>query len=128
MGSRCAIWSSKDATLHPYVIPFLGAALPRMQEAADGPFDLFKGPLFAATLFQRGDEHSVLLLSMHHAITDGWSMNVLMEVKNVSCVHFCFHVCSAGAEHVSCHFSLLIYHRCESYRRCSVCLCVSVMI
>jgi amino acid adenylation domain-containing protein len=41
-------------------------------------FDLAKGPLVRAGLLRlRGQEH-VLLLTMHHIISDGWSVKVLM--------------------------------------------------
>jgi len=44
---------------------------------ADRPFDLARGPLFRATMI-RVDEHDhVLLLTMHHIVSDGWSMSVL---------------------------------------------------
>jgi amino acid adenylation domain-containing protein/non-ribosomal peptide synthase protein (TIGR01720 family) len=41
------------------------------------PFDLAAGPLFRARLLVLGDEDHVLLLAMHHIVTDGWSMGVL---------------------------------------------------
>ncbi|MBE8994143.1 non-ribosomal peptide synthetase [Microcystis aeruginosa] len=39
-------------------------------------FDLSKGPLFKAKLLQLNPEKNVLLLNMHHIISDGWSMGV----------------------------------------------------
>ncbi|XSS66377.1 non-ribosomal peptide synthase/polyketide synthase [Pseudomonas sp. B11] len=41
------------------------------------PFDLEQGPLIRAQLLQRADDHHVLLLTMHHIVSDGWSMGVL---------------------------------------------------
>jgi amino acid adenylation domain-containing protein len=41
------------------------------------PFDLAAGPLFRAVLVRLGAEDHRLLLSMHHIISDGWSMGVL---------------------------------------------------
>ncbi len=41
------------------------------------PFDLARGPLFRATVLRVGDEDSVLLLTMHHIVSDGWSTGVL---------------------------------------------------
>ncbi|HYH80409.1 MAG TPA: amino acid adenylation domain-containing protein, partial [Longimicrobium sp.] len=41
------------------------------------PFDLSAGPLFRAVLLRLGAEDHVLLLSMHHIVSDGWSMGVL---------------------------------------------------
>ncbi|WP_420126163.1 amino acid adenylation domain-containing protein [Longimicrobium sp.] len=41
------------------------------------PFDLTAGPLFRAELLRLSAEEHVLLLSMHHIVSDGWSMGVL---------------------------------------------------
>ncbi|HEY0022719.1 MAG TPA: amino acid adenylation domain-containing protein [Longimicrobium sp.] len=46
-------------------------------ETAERPFDLAAGPLFRVTLLRLGAEEHVLLLSMHHVVSDGWSMGVL---------------------------------------------------
>ncbi|HEX2189490.1 MAG TPA: amino acid adenylation domain-containing protein, partial [Longimicrobiaceae bacterium] len=40
-------------------------------------FDLERGPLFRATLLRAAPDDALLLLSMHHAVSDGWSMGVL---------------------------------------------------
>ncbi|HEU0053301.1 MAG TPA: condensation domain-containing protein, partial [Longimicrobium sp.] len=48
----------------------------RAGEEAMRPFDLTAGPLFRASLLRLGEEEHVLLLSMHHAVSDGWSMGV----------------------------------------------------
>jgi len=43
------------------------------------PFDLLTGPLLRASLFKlAGDEH-VLLVCMHHIVSDGWSMDVMVR-------------------------------------------------
>jgi amino acid adenylation domain-containing protein len=47
-------------------------------EAAQSPFDLMHGPLFRATLL-RGTLEQMLLFVMHHIISDGWSMGVLLQ-------------------------------------------------
>jgi amino acid adenylation domain-containing protein len=41
------------------------------------PFDLSAGPLFRASLLRLDVEEHVLLLCMHHVVSDGWSMGVL---------------------------------------------------
>ncbi|MBV9792202.1 MAG: amino acid adenylation domain-containing protein [Chloroflexi bacterium] len=43
------------------------------------PFDLRRGPLLRTTLIRQGPQAHVLLLALHHIITDGWSMNVLVR-------------------------------------------------
>jgi amino acid adenylation domain-containing protein/FkbH-like protein/non-ribosomal peptide synthase protein (TIGR01720 family) len=43
------------------------------------PFDLTTGILLRVTLVQLKSESSALLLTMHHIISDGWSMGVLLK-------------------------------------------------
>ncbi|QRF31060.1 non-ribosomal peptide synthetase [Bacillus safensis] len=43
------------------------------------PFDLTKGPLIRATLIQKEKNNYVFLLNMHHIISDGWSLNIIMQ-------------------------------------------------
>ncbi|HEX8475508.1 MAG TPA: condensation domain-containing protein, partial [Pyrinomonadaceae bacterium] len=45
-----------------------------MEEEAGKAFDLSKSPLMRARLMKMGEEEHVLLLTMHHIISDGWSM------------------------------------------------------
>ncbi|CAA9364638.1 MAG: Polyketide synthase modules and related proteins, partial [uncultured Gemmatimonadetes bacterium] len=77
------------------ISPFSGFALPvedlsalgeadrpaavwrRARDEAARPFDLAAGPVFRAALLRLGVEDHVLLLTMHHIATDGWSMGVL---------------------------------------------------
>ncbi|HET9284843.1 MAG TPA: amino acid adenylation domain-containing protein [Candidatus Angelobacter sp.] len=42
-------------------------------------FNLRKGPLLRATLLRRAEQQHVLLLAMHHIISDGWSMGILLQ-------------------------------------------------
>ncbi|WP_420126162.1 amino acid adenylation domain-containing protein [Longimicrobium sp.] len=49
----------------------------RASEEAAQPFDLAAGPLFRAVLLRLAADDHVLLLSMHHIVSDGWSMGVL---------------------------------------------------
>ncbi|HVG45648.1 MAG TPA: amino acid adenylation domain-containing protein, partial [Longimicrobium sp.] len=51
----------------------------RAGEEARRAFDLAAGPLFRAALLRLGEEDHVLLLSMHHVVSDGWSMGVLFR-------------------------------------------------
>ncbi|MER7991212.1 amino acid adenylation domain-containing protein, partial [Streptomyces noursei] len=41
------------------------------------PFDLRTGPLLRPTLLRTAPDEHLLVLSMHHIVTDGWSVNVL---------------------------------------------------
>ncbi|HSU81367.1 MAG TPA: FkbM family methyltransferase, partial [Thermoanaerobaculia bacterium] len=54
-------------------------ALRRAEAEARLPFDLGRGPLLRATLLRLGAEDHVLLVTMHHIVSDGWSVNVLMR-------------------------------------------------
>ncbi len=51
------------------------------------PFDLTKGLLLRATIVQLGSSH-VLLLTMHHIISDGWSMGIF--IKELSSLYQAF--------------------------------------
>ncbi|HEY6807133.1 MAG TPA: amino acid adenylation domain-containing protein [Pyrinomonadaceae bacterium] len=42
-------------------------------------FDLAHGPLLRATLLRLSDEDHVLLLTVHHIVSDGWSTGVLIH-------------------------------------------------
>ncbi|HMF57479.1 MAG TPA: condensation domain-containing protein, partial [Pyrinomonadaceae bacterium] len=46
---------------------------------AQCPFDLARGPLLRARLLRLGEEDHALLFTMHHIISDGWSMGVLVR-------------------------------------------------
>src|SRR5262249_12859373 len=52
------------------------------------PFDLARGPLLRARLLQLSAEEHVLLFTMHHIVSDGWSMGVL--VREVSLLYEAF--------------------------------------
>ena len=49
------------------------------EDEARTQFDLEKGPLFWVTLVRLDDEEHQLLVTMHHIIADGWSLNVLID-------------------------------------------------
>ncbi|HEX8904832.1 MAG TPA: condensation domain-containing protein, partial [Longimicrobiaceae bacterium] len=78
-------------------VPFAGFSLPvddlsgldaaerdaeverRAAAEASRPFDLAAGPPFRAGLLRLGPAEHVLLLALHHAMGDGWSMGVLFS-------------------------------------------------
>ncbi|GAC1437037.1 MAG: hypothetical protein NVSMB58_28730 [Terriglobales bacterium] len=49
------------------------------KQEAELPFDLSKGPLLRTTLLKLGDDEYILLLTMHHVVSDRWSVGVLAE-------------------------------------------------
>ena len=50
-----------------------------VQREARTPFNLSSGPLVRLTVLQQSESEHVLLLTMHHIISDGWSMGVLVN-------------------------------------------------
>ena len=52
-------------------------------EEAQRPFDLSQGPLIRAKLLRLGEQEHVLILTMHHIISDGWSMAILTRELTV---------------------------------------------
>ena len=48
------------------------------REAGERPFDLAHGPLVRATVLALAEE-AVLLVTMHHIVSDGWSMDVFFR-------------------------------------------------
>jgi amino acid adenylation domain-containing protein len=49
------------------------------EEEACRPFDLRRGPLMRCSLLRLSVDEHVLLLTLHHIVTDGWSMGVLFR-------------------------------------------------
>ncbi len=49
------------------------------QDDALRPFDLANGPLLRGKLIRINDEHYLLLMNMHHIVSDAWSMGVLLH-------------------------------------------------
>lgn len=43
------------------------------------PFVLLQGPLYRAEVFRRSDNEHVLVLAIHHAIADGWTLGVFVQ-------------------------------------------------
>jgi amino acid adenylation domain-containing protein/non-ribosomal peptide synthase protein (TIGR01720 family) len=48
-------------------------------DEAGRPFDLRRGPLLRALLLTLNDTDHLLVLGLHHIVTDGWSMGVLAD-------------------------------------------------
>ena len=47
-------------------------------QEAQRPCDLSTGPLLRTTLLRLGSREHILLATLHHLITDGWSTDVLV--------------------------------------------------
>ncbi|HEV2727132.1 MAG TPA: condensation domain-containing protein, partial [Solirubrobacterales bacterium] len=50
-----------------------------VSEEASLPFDLSAGPLLRARLLRLAADEHVLLLTMHHVVSDGWSMGLFVD-------------------------------------------------
>ena len=60
----------------------------KLREEASLAFDLKRGPLMRVRLLRLDDQEHVLLLTMHHIVSDGWSMGVL--VREVGALYTAF--------------------------------------
>jgi Condensation domain len=50
-----------------------------MQEAFSEPFDLVQGPLYRVNVLRRSADDHLLVLTIHHAIADGWSLGAFVQ-------------------------------------------------
>ena len=66
-----------------------GRALERVHAEAARPFDLARGPLVRAGLIRLGEEEHIVLVTMHHIVSDGWSLGVL--IRELSALYEAFH-------------------------------------
>ncbi|HEU0076267.1 MAG TPA: AMP-binding protein, partial [Longimicrobiaceae bacterium] len=65
------------------------AELRRLADADEAtPFDLSAGPLLRALLVRLADEEHALLVNMHHIVSDGWSVDVM--VREVAALYNAF--------------------------------------
>ena len=63
--------------------PSREAELQRLvEEESAAAFDLGTGPLIRGRLIQLEEEEHALLITMHHIVSDGWSVGVLMKELN----------------------------------------------
>lgn len=60
-----------------------------MREEAEAPFDLTKGPLLRTQLLRLAEDDHILLLTMHHIVSDGWSIQVFIRELGFFYEGFC---------------------------------------
>ncbi|MBL4868431.1 MAG: non-ribosomal peptide synthetase, partial [Pseudomonadales bacterium] len=58
------------------------------QQEIEKPFDLVSGPLLRTRLIKLADHKHALVATMHHIVSDGWSLNVL--VQELAVLYDCF--------------------------------------
>ncbi|RKH58629.1 non-ribosomal peptide synthetase, partial [Corallococcus interemptor] len=78
------IHASVDVPLNTVDLSASGAAAEeaarhRVLEEMAKPFDLMRGPLLRALLLRLDARDHVLVVTMHHAVSDGWSVGVLLR-------------------------------------------------
>ncbi|MFE7610155.1 amino acid adenylation domain-containing protein [Streptomyces celluloflavus] len=62
-----------------------------VRQDAERPFDLRTGPPARALLLALAPERHLLVLNLHHLVTDGWSTRLLIEELAVLYAHLCGH-------------------------------------
>ncbi|MFN2323935.1 MAG: condensation domain-containing protein, partial [Trueperaceae bacterium] len=73
----------------PFAVPVVEVGESQVAELAEEeartPFDLRRGPLLRAKVLRIASDEHVVLFTMHHIVSDGWSMEVL--VREVSALY-----------------------------------------
>lgn len=70
----------------------------QMIEAHHQPFDLEKGPLLRVHLFTQKSDRYILLISIHHIVSDGVSLDILLEETRLLYSRFSGNAMSALTE------------------------------
>ncbi len=91
-GTPMAEYASKDEMQLPLRQQVVGAVkngatslfeIPSIMQAVHdeicAPFDIFKGPLVRFLLIKASDTDYAMVITMHHIISDGWSVRVVLE-------------------------------------------------
>ena len=79
INSSCAIpLQMRDMSTHPGT-DLEAQAHSFVREEIRKPFDLRNGPLLRTALLRLGPEHHILVITMHHIVSDGWSAEVLIR-------------------------------------------------
>ncbi|MBW8848838.1 MAG: amino acid adenylation domain-containing protein, partial [Burkholderiales bacterium] len=84
-GEPVQVIAAPDAGLALAHMDLSGHASPEAElerlaaEEARAPFDLAHGPLIRGRLIRLADDDHALLVTMHHIVSDGWSLGVLIH-------------------------------------------------
>ncbi|KAF9566389.1 hypothetical protein EC968_003794 [Mortierella alpina] len=60
-----------------------------MDKETHASFDLEQGPLVRASLIQIQDDESVLLITQHHIVSDGWSVGIMLREMSQLYTAYC---------------------------------------
>src|ERR1041384_4052475 len=55
----------------------------RIEEEAGRAFDLASGPLIRGQLLQVAEDEHILVITMHHIVSDGWSLGIFLNELNM---------------------------------------------
>lgn len=77
--NRCNIKLPVENLTHIPAAEREAEALKLAKAEAQRPFDLSTGPLFRLKLWVLDNDRHILQVTMHHMISDGWSMGILMR-------------------------------------------------
>ncbi|MFF5112088.1 condensation domain-containing protein [Streptosporangium sp. NPDC000509] len=73
-----AVWE-RGPVLREATVGGEQALMEYAREVAEAPYDLASGPLLRASLVTLGADRQALVLGVHHIISDGFSMNLLLD-------------------------------------------------
>ncbi|MEA2563442.1 MAG: hypothetical protein QOH06_4946 [Acidobacteriota bacterium] len=81
------VFAERDGSPVQVVLPAAPVPVPVVdlrlaEQFALQPFDLAAGPLLRAVVVELAPERSLVFLNLHHIVTDGWSMGVLVREVN----------------------------------------------
>jgi amino acid adenylation domain-containing protein len=95
------VFVSENADVFQKIIPELKVTLPVVdlrdisgdkrkakagelfEEEAGKAFDLSQGPLLRALLLREGEREYVLFITLHHIVSDDWSLNILLREMEI---------------------------------------------
>ena len=76
---RARVQPARDVRLDALAMADEEALRARVKETTGAPYDLEDGPLCRAELLKLAPEEHVLVLGMHHIVSDGWSRGILYD-------------------------------------------------
>ena len=97
---------SSEAVAQSLPLPVLA----RVQAEAGMPFNMLQGPLVRALLVKLGSSDHLMLLTMHHAVCDGWSFKVTCQSSACFAIAHCTCHCHCTGFHNTSVFSGSITH------------------
>ncbi|MEK6419069.1 MAG: condensation domain-containing protein, partial [Burkholderia gladioli] len=82
-------WATHDLSSEPAGQPREAALRALLRTLSLQPFDLMAGPLLRVALIRCDDSSHVLHFSMHHIVSDAWSLDILTQEFATAYAAFC---------------------------------------